>query len=78
MKTIKGGIEFVFVAYLGLFDMDPFLGSDRSVPMQLCILFHGDVYHPEAYAKFESLTCDAHEKLLGKKKFDAEERGVFW
>jgi hypothetical protein len=72
LKTIKGGIEFVFVAYLGLFDMEPLFGSDRSVPMQLCILFHGDVYHPEAYAKFESLTCDIHEKLFGKKKFDVD------
>ena len=72
LKTIKGGIEFVFVAYLGLFDMEPFLGSNRGVPMQLCILFYGDVHYPEAYAKFESLTCDVHEKLLGKKKFDVD------
>ena len=72
IKTIKGGIEFVFVAYLGLFDTKSFCGSDRISPMQLCILFHGDVHHPEAYAKFESLTCDIHERLLGKKKFDVD------
>ena len=68
-KTLHGGTEFVFCAYLGLFDTQDIHGRGAE-PCQLIIFFGGDVYYEEAYKKFQNLLGDKFDEDLFYEMFE--------
>lgn len=63
-KTVNGGIDFVLIAYLGLFDFSSFNPEYGKRPILAAVCLHGNVYEPEVRENIKA--------LVGEENFDED------